>query len=327
MADSGDFSVFVGDLAPDVNDQLLETVFRQQYSSVKGGKVITDPVTGKSKSYGFVRFGLESERDNSLSRMNGQYISTRPVRVSLATTKKAMSGDRPTSVVPTFNGDSDPNNTTLFIGGLNPAVTEEQLRNIFFRFGEIVYTKIPQGKGCGFVQFSDRKSAEIALQNMSGQSIEGQAVRISWGRSSGKGTPVFQQPGAPVAYAYNQYGYPYDPYGYTSYDSMYTNYVYPGMENYMGYGYGGLTPNGMGTMPAVASPGATTAASAPMMMYDPFQSMNVEKSNAAYIQRHMPSYTNAMYNRPMPMQPPQSISSHPSVPMPPQHMHAPQSQQ
>lgn len=62
--------------------------------------------------------------------------------------------------------DYDPTNTTLFIGGLSSSVTEEDLRVLFGRYGDIVYTKIPPGKGCGFVQFVQRPAAEAAMGQM-----------------------------------------------------------------------------------------------------------------------------------------------------------------
>ena len=33
---------------------------------------------------------------------------------------------------------------------------DKDLRKVFGSFGEIVYVKIPVGKGCGFVQFTNR---------------------------------------------------------------------------------------------------------------------------------------------------------------------------
>ena len=48
-------------------------------------------------------------------------------------------------------------------------MTEQQLRAIFQGFGDIVYVKIPSGKGCGFVQFSQRSDAESAMLQMNGQ--------------------------------------------------------------------------------------------------------------------------------------------------------------
>lgn len=85
-----DHSIFVGDLAPDVTDYLLQETFRVQYSSVRGAKVVTDPSTGRSKGYGFVKFAEESERNRAMSEMNGMYCSTRPMRISAATPKKTI---------------------------------------------------------------------------------------------------------------------------------------------------------------------------------------------------------------------------------------------
>ncbi len=53
-------------------------------------QVITDPLTGRSKGYGFVRFGNEAERDRSLTEMSGHVINSRPIRVSIATAKKSQ---------------------------------------------------------------------------------------------------------------------------------------------------------------------------------------------------------------------------------------------
>ncbi|GMP22000.1 hypothetical protein CsSME_00000187 [Camellia sinensis var. sinensis] len=81
-------SIFVGDLAPDVTDYLLQETFRTQYPSVRGAKVVTDPNTGRSKGYGFVKFADEMERNRAMSEMNGVYCSTRQMRISAATPKK-----------------------------------------------------------------------------------------------------------------------------------------------------------------------------------------------------------------------------------------------
>ena len=40
-------------------------------------QVILDPLTNRSKGYGFVRFGSETERDSALSTMNGLQVGCR----------------------------------------------------------------------------------------------------------------------------------------------------------------------------------------------------------------------------------------------------------
>ena len=183
---SEDHSLFVGDLAPDVSDLILQEYFRQFYPSVRSAKVITDPTTGRSKGYGFVRFSVETERNIALSEMNGHCLSNRPIRVSLATAKKNAQIPQMQAVQQFHPSDLDPTNTTLFIGGLSSQVVEEQLRAVFGQFGDIIYVKIPQGKGCGFVQYVLRTSAERAMVTMNGKVLGNSAIRISWGRSSSR---------------------------------------------------------------------------------------------------------------------------------------------
>lgn len=44
----------------------------------------------------------------------------------------------------------------IFVGGLDSDVSDDDLRQPFSQFGEIISVKIPPGKGCGFVQFVNR---------------------------------------------------------------------------------------------------------------------------------------------------------------------------
>lgn len=44
----------------------------------------------------------------------------------------------------------------IFVGALDSDVSDEDLREPFSQFGEILSVKIPVGKGCGFVQFANR---------------------------------------------------------------------------------------------------------------------------------------------------------------------------
>lgn len=51
------------------------------------------------------------------------------------------------------------------MGGLDSEVTDEDLRQSFSQFGEVVSVKIPVGKGCGFVQFANRYTFLILLNS------------------------------------------------------------------------------------------------------------------------------------------------------------------
>lgn len=237
-ADDGpDYTIFVGDLAAEVTDYLLLETFKPHYTSIKGAKVVTDRATGRTKGYGFVRFGDESEQLRAMSEMNGVLCSSRPMRIGPAATKKPATS-QPYQKATYQNsqanpGDNDPTNTTIFVGGLDENVSDDILRQVFSQFGELVHVKIPTGKRCGFVQFADRACAEQALSVLNGTQIGGTNVRLSWGRSPNKQAQSDQAQwnnGGYYGYAaqgYEAYGYappPQDPNAYYG--------AYPGYGNY-----------------------------------------------------------------------------------------------
>ncbi|CAL9217963.1 unnamed protein product [Arabidopsis halleri] len=210
-----DLSIFVGDLAPDVSDTLLHEMFSEKYPSVKAAKVVIDANTGRSKGYGFVRFGDENERTKAMTEMNGVKCSSRAMRIGPATPRKTTGYQQQGGYMP--NGaltrpDGETLNTTIFVGGLDSSVTDDDLRQPFSEFGEIVSVKIPVGKGCGFVQFVNRPNAEEALEKLNGTVIGKQTVRLSWGRNPANKQPRDKYGNQWVApyyegQYYNGYGY------------------------------------------------------------------------------------------------------------------------
>ena len=197
-----EYSIFVGDLGPEVNDHLLYSTFAQHYATCRTAKVVTDPATGLSRGYGFVRFTEESEQQRAMLEMQGQLCGSRQMRISAATPKNRMEGGNWA-----FTGGNqqwaasqqfvyhDPNNTTVFVGGLvNGYTSEEDLMRAFGPFGPISYVKIPPGKGCGFVSFVHRQSAEQAITHLNGAMIGPNRIRLSWGRSSAIGSTPMSSP-------------------------------------------------------------------------------------------------------------------------------------
>ena len=61
--------------------------------------------------------------------------------------------------LPSLNPPEDPLITTLYIGGLGDeseanAITEQDLRNHFYQYGEIRQVTVVQKQGCAFIQVS-----------------------------------------------------------------------------------------------------------------------------------------------------------------------------
>ncbi|MCD9644214.1 hypothetical protein HAX54_032362 [Datura stramonium] len=127
--------------------------------------VVIDANTGRSRGYGFIRFGDDNERSQAMTEMNGVYCLSRPMRIGAATPRKSSgylrhyfsqggySSSTPTQGSPR---DVDSTNTTIFVGGLDPNVSDEDLRLPFAQYGEIASLKI---------------DAEKALQKLNGTAI------------------------------------------------------------------------------------------------------------------------------------------------------------
>ncbi|KAK8971250.1 Polyadenylate-binding protein RBP47 [Platanthera guangdongensis] len=225
---TSDHSIFVGDLASDVTDTMLQEIFSCKYPSVKGAKVVIDASTGRSKGYGFVRFGDDNEKTLAMTEMNGAYCSNRPMRIGAATPRKSSAFGSNGSSGQGFQSDGE-SNTTVFVGGLDSTVSEDELRQSFSQYGDIASVKIPAGKQCGFVQFVHKNNAEEALQSLNGMILGKQAVRLSWGRNPGN-KQFRADPSNPwngVYYGphmYGGYGFPVPPHDPMMYAAAYGAY-------------------------------------------------------------------------------------------------------
>lgn len=230
-----------------------------------------------------------------MTEMNGVYCSTRPMRISAATPKKTTGFQQQyaaakavypypayvTPAAPAVPADYDTNNTTIFVGNLDPNVSEEELKQTFLHFGEIVYVKIPMGKGCGFIQFGARTSADEAIQKMQGKMIGQQIVRVSWGRSPTAKQDASGSWGQQVDpsqwSAYYGYGQGYDAYAYgaTHDPSLYAYSAYSGYSQYPQQAEG--VQDIAATVPAVEQREE---------LDDPLATPDVDKLNAAYLAVH-----------------------------------------
>ncbi|XP_060915847.1 tRNA selenocysteine 1-associated protein 1-like isoform X2 [Labrus mixtus] len=86
--DSGQmYSLFVGDLTPEVDDGMLYEFFYNRYPSCRGGKVVLDTM-GNSKGCGFVQFPDERLQKRALEECQGAMgLGSKPLRLSLAANK------------------------------------------------------------------------------------------------------------------------------------------------------------------------------------------------------------------------------------------------
>jgi RNA recognition motif-containing protein len=82
--------LYVGNLSYDVDSSALEQLFAP-HGTVQSAQIITDRDTGRSKGFGFVEMGSESEAQAAIAALNGQESGGRALTVNVAKPRE----DRP----------------------------------------------------------------------------------------------------------------------------------------------------------------------------------------------------------------------------------------
>jgi len=70
-------------------------------------------------------------------------------------------------------------NRKLFIGNLNFAVTEEEIKTLFSGYGTVVHIKMHRKKGCAFIEMSAESEAVLAIEKLNGAMFMDREVRVS----------------------------------------------------------------------------------------------------------------------------------------------------
>ena len=83
--------LYVGNLAYSVRDESLQSAFGQ-FGTVTSAKVMMDRETGRSKGFGFVEMGSDSEAQAAINGMNGQPLEGRPIVVNEARPREERPG-------------------------------------------------------------------------------------------------------------------------------------------------------------------------------------------------------------------------------------------
>lgn len=98
--------------------------------------------------------------------------------------------------------------TTVYVGMVGEKVSEKDLRDHFYQFGELRSVTVVGKQNCAFVTYTNREAAELAVEkSFQKLVINGQKLSIRWGRSQAKrgtaftgeeGSRLTPVPGLPV---------------------------------------------------------------------------------------------------------------------------------
>ena len=76
----------------------------------------------------------------------------------------------------------------IYVGGLSPAVTEDDLREAFEAFGEVLSVNIikhkvsGESRGFGFVEMPATFEAESAINELNGTDLKARTLRVNEAR-------------------------------------------------------------------------------------------------------------------------------------------------
>ncbi|MDP3030636.1 MAG: RNA-binding protein [Rhodocyclaceae bacterium] len=82
--------LYVSNLAYSVGKADLELLFAP-FGTVGSAQIITDRASGKSKGFGFIEMGSDSEAQAAIAGLNGKDLAGRGMAVSEARTQEARS--------------------------------------------------------------------------------------------------------------------------------------------------------------------------------------------------------------------------------------------
>lgn len=154
-----------------------------------------DRVTQTHQGYGFVEFISEEDAEYAARIMNQVRLYGKPIRVNKASADKQKTAEV---------------GAELFIGNLDPMVTEQTLYDTFSRFGSLIsapkvnlflclsrcLTEALQvarddtnlSKGYGFVSFSNFDASDEAIANLNGQYLMNKEISVQYAyKKDGKG--------------------------------------------------------------------------------------------------------------------------------------------
>lgn len=93
------------------------------------------------------------------------------------------------ATLPTLDPPEDKNITTIYVGNLIEDITEPEIRDNFYQYGEIRSIALVPRQQCAFVQYTKRAAAELAAEKSFNKLVmNGRKVAIKWAHSQAKQT-------------------------------------------------------------------------------------------------------------------------------------------
>ncbi|KAI3671644.1 hypothetical protein L1987_87384 [Smallanthus sonchifolius] len=257
--------LFVGGIAWETSEESFSNYF-SNYGNLTDSVIMMDKITGRPRGFGFVTFASPADADKVLEQ--DHVIDGRPVEVKRTVPRENAQGSRGVS-----------RTKKIFVGGIPLTLTEDELREYFSNYGDIVEHQIMldhvtgRSRGFGFVTFDSEEAVDKIFADGQIHELGGKQVEIkraepkrggdfsyvnrsrhgggskSYGGGFGRGSGYGGGYGGKVDRAYDDYGSGYagyDGFGGGGYGGGSAGF-YGGYGGYgYGYGFGGPMYGGAG---------------------------------------------------------------------------------
>ncbi|XP_053741219.1 RNA-binding protein 28 [Synchiropus splendidus] len=184
-------TIFVRSLPQGATNERLEEIF-SEIGPVKQCFVVKEKGTDKCRGFGYVTYSMEDDAQRALKEIrdyDGRKLSLSVAKKKIRDKKKAAPTEpdgESKEIEPKSKGFRKKTlKSRLIIRNLSFKCSEDDLKNVFSKFGTVVEAKIPlkpDGKmrGFAFVMFKNVSEASQALKAMNLKEINGRQVAVDW---------------------------------------------------------------------------------------------------------------------------------------------------
>jgi len=194
-------TVFVSQLVMRTREKDIRRYFRKKVGcQVREVILLRDKRTGSHKGCAYVQFG-RIEDVNKAVGVAGQApdfqrfpILVKPseaeknyvINASSSVVTASMMGTPTTSKPLTSSDGKMLESQKVYVGGLDPSVTESHIFALFSQFGQLEKVSLQMdpssrtSRGYAFLTYRDPKEANLAIQTMSNQSLAGKPIKTGW---------------------------------------------------------------------------------------------------------------------------------------------------
>lgn len=184
--------IFIGGLSYETTDEKLRSYF-SAYGTVTDAVVMKDPISRRSRGFGFITYADPSCVDRALAQPN-HILDSRRVEAKRAVPRAESLRDIGSgSLTSRSNNPSTISSLTatslvgatkkIFVGGLHYETKDPVFKKYFMQYGKVVSAEVMfnretnKSRGFGFVIFETESSVEMVLQEAN-HVIDGKSVEV-----------------------------------------------------------------------------------------------------------------------------------------------------